>query len=169
MIGDLLLALGVEFYVYVNLSQRATSVAATWRTSYSSGTTLCSQLYPESFPPLEVTQSTDTAHGGWRWDASLKHGGKEFKFNVNHTANLSLGANSPTRFYAGKLENIEDLLNLDIAKDMDIAAMYQPLTLAFCVEARRGKYQIGAGDPASYQNGGAQRFSGFQPTKCRQQ
>ncbi|MYN16658.1 TonB-dependent receptor [Rugamonas sp. FT107W] len=160
----------IDWYAFANYGQRNTSAAATWRTALV-GTAQRTPLYPEGFLPLENSESTDASlvtglrgeAGGWRWDASLNYGSNEFQLDLDHTVNQSLNAASPTHFYAGKLKNTQQLFNVDIAKEYPVAAFSGPLTVALGVEARHEKYEIGAGDEASYIGSGAQGFSGFRP------
>ena len=160
----------IDWYAFANYGQRNTSAAATWRTALV-GTAQRTPLYPEGFLPLENSESTDASlvtglrgeAGGWRWDASLNYGSNEFQLDLDHTVNQSLGAASPTHFYAGKLKNTQQLFNFDVAKEYPVAAFSGPLTVALGVEARHEKYEIGAGDEASYVGSGAQGFSGFRP------
>ncbi|MYM86522.1 TonB-dependent receptor [Rugamonas sp. FT82W] len=160
----------IDWYAFANYGQRNTSAAATWRTALV-GTAQRTPLYPEGFLPLENSESTDASlvtglrgeAGGWRWDASLNYGSNEFQLDLDHTVNQTLGAASPTHFYAGKLKNTQQLFNFDVAKEYPVAAFSGPLTVALGVEARHEKYEIGAGDEASYIGTGAQGFSGFRP------
>jgi iron complex outermembrane receptor protein len=158
----------IEWYAFANYGRRETEAAATWRTS---GRT---PLFPEGFLPLENSTSTDAAlvtglrgeADGWRWDASLNYGRNEFKLDLDNTANLDLAAASPTHFYAGKLTNKQALFNFDVAREFPVEAFTGPLTVALGVEARHEKYEIGAGDVASYSGTGAQGFSGFRPVNA---
>ncbi|GJI95874.1 ligand-gated channel [Duganella caerulea] len=160
----------IDWYAFANYGQRNTSAAATWRTALV-GTAQRTPLYPEGFLPLENSESTDASlvtglrgeASGWRWDASLNYGSNEFQLDLDHTVNQTLGAASPTHFYAGKLKNTQQLFNFDVAKEYPVAAFSGPLTVALGVEARHEKYEIGAGDEASYIGSGAQGFSGFRP------
>ncbi|MFZ6773778.1 TonB-dependent receptor plug domain-containing protein [Undibacterium sp. SXout7W] len=163
---------GLELYGFTHYSRRNSDVPATWRTAYSTGTTLRSTLYPNGFLPNEASVSTDVAAvggvrgrtDGWRWDASLNYGSSEFSLDVTNTANLTLGAASPTRFYAGKLQNTQTLLNFDAAKEFELSGT--PVTFAVGAEYRRDQYEIGAGEPNSYLGSGAQGFAGFQPSNA---
>jgi iron complex outermembrane receptor protein len=157
----------IDWYAFANYGERKTSSAATWRLAGRS------PLYPEGFLPLEDSTSTDAslvtglrgALAGWRWDASLNHGRNRFSLDVDNTTNLSPGFANPsqTSFYAGKLTSTQDVANLDVARDIPMAWMAGPLTVALGAEARYESYEIGAGEPNSYFGGGAQGFSGFRP------
>ncbi|MES2164293.1 MAG: TonB-dependent receptor [Pseudomonadota bacterium] len=174
----------IDWYAFANYGQRNTSAAATWRTALLPVNVAATPtvpahteyvqrtpLFPNGFLPLENSESTDTSlvtglrgeAGGWRWDASLNYGSNEFQLDLDHTVNQSLNAASPTHFYAGKLKNTQQLFNFDVAKEYPVAAFSGPLTVALGVEARHEKYEIGAGDEASYTGSGAQGFSGFRP------
>ncbi len=163
----------IDWYAFANYGQRNTSAAATWRTALN-GTAQRTPLYPEGFLPLENSESQDTSlvtglrgeAAGWRWDASLNYGKNEFQIDLDHTVNQSLGAASPTHFYAGKLINTQQLFNLDLAREYPVAAFSGPLTVAVGAEARHEKYEIGAGTEASYSGSGAQGFSGFRPVNA---
>jgi iron complex outermembrane receptor protein len=167
----------IDWYAFANFGERKTSAAATWRTAYAStaaNAPLRSPLYPQGFLPLQNSTSTDQSLvtglrgelSGWRWDASLNYGSNKFRLNLDDTANLDLGANSPTHFYAGLLQNTQGLFNFDIAKEFPVAAFSGPLTVALGVEARHEQYEIGAGEAASYSGSGAQGFSGFRPVNA---
>ncbi|MFZ6656334.1 TonB-dependent receptor plug domain-containing protein [Undibacterium sp. TJN19] len=170
--ASLPLAADLEVYGFANYSRRNTDASATWRTAYTTGTTLRTSLYPNGFLPNEAATNTDASvvagikgrADGWRWDASLNYGSSEFSLDVNNSVNLSLGAISPTSFYAGKLKNTQTLANFDAAKEFEFAGLPNPLTLAVGAEYRRDQYEIGAGEPNSYFGSGAQGFSGFQPS-----
>jgi iron complex outermembrane receptor protein len=163
----------IDWYAFANYGERKTSAAATWRTALN-GTAQRTPLFPEGFLPLENSKSTDQSIvtglrgelSGWRWDASLNYGSNEFKLDLDNTVNQTLGANSPTHFYAGELKNTQELFNLDVAREFPVAAFSGPLTVALGVEARHEEYEIGAGDEASYSGTGAQGFSGFRPVNA---
>jgi iron complex outermembrane receptor protein len=164
----------VEVYAFGNYGQRMTGAAATWRTAYN-GTALRSPaIYPQGFLPLEDSTSTDQSvvagvrgeFADWRWDLSANYGSNRFSLDLDNTVNQDLGAASPTHFHAGDLKNTQDLVNLDIARDFPVPWFSGPVTVAFGAEGRHEKYEIDAGDLASYTGGGAQGFSGFRPVNA---
>jgi iron complex outermembrane receptor protein len=164
----------IDWYAFANYGRRTTSAAATWRTAYNGSTLRSPTIFPEGFLPLEDSTSTDKSVvtglrgelAGWRWDASLNYGSNEFSLDLDNTINQTLGANSPTHFYAGSLKASESLFNLDVARDIPVSYFSGPLTLALGAEARHEAYDIGAGDEASYTGTGAQGFSGFRPVNA---
>ncbi|USX28177.1 TonB-dependent receptor [Oxalobacteraceae bacterium OTU3CINTB1] len=159
----------IDWYAFASYGERKTSAAATWRAPSSSR-----KLYPDGFLPLQDSTSTDQSLvtglrgelSGWRWDASLNYGRNKFELDLDNTINFDLIDDSPTHFYAGKLQNTQGLFNFDIAKEFPVAAFSGPLTVALGVEARHEQYEIGAGDAASYYRSGAQGFSGFRPVNA---
>jgi len=159
-----------EAYAFATFAKRDTIAAATWRpaqTAVGSGV-LRSPLYPQGFLPLENSSNLDLGIvagvrgdiADWHWDASVNHGSNSFSLDIANTANLSLGATSPTSFHVGRLDNSQTLLNIDAVRDIDVG-LAAPLTLAVGAEAREERYGIHAGDPSSYSGSGAQGFSGF--------
>jgi iron complex outermembrane receptor protein len=163
----------VDWYGFANYSERWVSAAATWRTAYldKAQTQLRTPIFPQGFLPMEDSKSLDTALvsglrgnlADWRWDASLNYGHNHFALNVDNTVNLSPGATTQTNFYAGKLESTQQVANLDVARDIPVAYLSGPLTVALGLEARHESYEIFAGEPASYFGTGSQGFSGFRP------
>ncbi|MCC7598155.1 TonB-dependent receptor [Janthinobacterium sp. FW305-129] len=170
----------LDWYAFGNYGKRDTSAAATWRTALitdPNNSKLFVQrtpIYPEGFLPLQNSTLTDQSlvtglrgeAAGWRWDASLNYGSNKFELDLDNTVNQSLGANSPTHFYAGSLKNEQTVFNLDAAREFPVAAFSGPLTVAVGAEARHEKYTIGAGDAASYTGSGSQGFAGFRPANA---
>jgi len=144
-------------------------------------------LWPNGFLPKINSNITDISVAGglkgkigtWNWDASTIWGGNKFKFNITDTNNVTLGAASPTHFYAGALKFDEWVNNLDLTNSFNVG-LHAPLKVALGTEYRRDHYGIDAGEPDSYRDGGvrildgpnagnlaapgAQVFPGFRPT-----
>ncbi|WP_245643150.1 TonB-dependent receptor plug domain-containing protein [Roseateles chitosanitabidus] len=162
-----------QVYAFATFSRRDSITAAFWRTQATAKANNVAALYPDGFLPLEDSASTDIGAvlgvrgeaAGWRWDLSVNHGRNRFDIDVANTANYSLGAASPTRFDAGRLSNRQTVLNADVSRELD-AGLVAPLTLSLGAEYRRERYEIDAGEPGSYQNGGASGFPGFQPSNA---
>lgn len=140
-------------------------------------------IYPDGFLPQINNYSKDrsivgglrgTTASDWRWDVSYNYGANDLTFDVLNSLNRSLGTATPTDFYAGGLRVYQYLLNADFSKALDIGWQY-PLTLSWGLEHREEKFQLRAGELASYINGGvaapngaiipgAQVFPGFPPS-----
>ena len=159
-----------EAYAFATFSKRDTLAAATWRTAQTAvgSGVLRSSLYPQGFLPLENSSNLDLGIvagvrgdvADWHWDVSVNHGSNTFSLDIDDTANLSLGATSPTSFHVGRLENSQTLLNVDAVRDFDVG-LAAPLTFSLGAEAREERYGISAGASDSYSGSGAQGFSGF--------
>lgn len=124
-------------------------------------------LHPDGFLPMIQSNIVDVASvvgvrsswRGWSWDLSGNYGRNSFKFRVENSNNVTLGASSPTEFDAGKLGFDQQSLNFDAAKGFDIGAA-TPLNVAFGAEFRRDHYSITPGEPDSYRNGGVAILDG---------
>ncbi len=125
-------------------------------------------IWPDGFLPLINTKSRNLTSavglrgdvGEWNIDLNLSYGRNRIAFRTLDTANYSLGNNSPTAFYDGAVTYDQWIGGLDVSRKFDV---FQSLNLAFGAEWRREGYKITPGEPASYQNGGAQGFPGFSP------
>lgn len=143
-------------------------------------------IYPNGFLPMIATKISDFSgvaglrgdRAGWRWDVSANYGRNLFHFDVKNSNNVTLGAASPTEFYAGTLIFDQFTGNVDLAKSFAIG-LTSPLNVAVGGEFRRDGYRITEGEPDSYRDGGvtildgpnagaqgapgAQVFPGFRP------
>jgi len=90
--------------------------------------------------------------GGWDYDISSTWGEDDSTLNANNTLNPSLGPTSPTSFNLASQIFDQWTNNLDLSRTFDIGLSH-PLQTAFGFEYRWEKYQIEAGDYASYTPG----------------
>ncbi|MEI7486625.1 MAG: TonB-dependent receptor [Chryseobacterium sp.] len=143
---------------------------------------IVSSIYPNGFQANLKSQVYDLSYAvgtkynlnDWFFDLSNTFGSNTFNYNVDNTNNASLGAKSPTSFYAGAHSFLQNTINLDVSKNLN------NFNVAFGGEFRFEEYQIKAGDEASYArydingniatpgstvigNGGSQSFMGFSP------
>jgi iron complex outermembrane recepter protein len=124
-------------------------------------------IYPNGFLPMIGTKISDFSgvagvrgdKAGWRWDLSADYGRNLFHFDVFNSANVTLGAASPTEFYAGTLKADQFTTNLDIAKPFEIG-LSSPLNVAVGGEFRRDGYVLNPGEPDSYRDGGVRILDG---------
>lgn len=144
-----------------------------------------SSIYPNGFQATLGSQVYDISYAvgakyninNWLFDLSNTFGSNTFNYNVSNTNNASLGAKSPTRFYAGAHSFLQNTINLDVSKNLN------KFNIAFGGEFRFEQYQIKAGDEASYTQydvngnvategatvigaGGSQSFIGFSPNNA---
>jgi len=175
---------GASFYYFGGGSRREGSHGGFFRRALQNQN--WPQIYPNGFLPLieptvtdlSLTSGVRGALGAWFWDASVDYGDNEFEFNVSDSLNTSLGPNLPpnqTSFFAGTLEADQLVANADLSRAFDVG-LAGPLNVAFGLEGRREGYQIRAGEPNSYLDGGvpdqfggrapagAQVFPGFRPS-----
>lgn len=144
------------------------------------------QIYPLGFLPLiEPRVVDDSLTAGlrgqmatWFYDFSAGYGHNSFDFYVTNSLNASLGPTIPpnqTKFYAGTLADNLFTTNFDLSKQFQLG-LAGPLNVAVGAEYRQDGFEIGAGEPNSYIDGGrpdqfggraapgAQVFPGFRPS-----
>jgi iron complex outermembrane receptor protein len=86
--------------------------------------------------------------GDWNVDFSNTYGQNRFDYLISNTSNASLEGASPTSFDAGGFSFAQNTTNLDISRYFD--DIYKGLNVAFGAEHRLEKYDIVAGEEASY-------------------
>ncbi|NIF07308.1 TonB-dependent receptor [Chryseobacterium sp. Tr-659] len=144
-----------------------------------------SSIYPNGFQAVLASRIYDLSYAvgakynmnNWFFDLSNTFGKNTFDYNVNNTNNASLGAKSPTSFYAGAHSFLQNTINLDVSKNIN------RFNLAFGGEFRFEQYEINAGEEGSYAQydingniatggssvlgaGGSQSFIGFSPSNA---
>ncbi|HEX2094702.1 MAG TPA: TonB-dependent receptor [Longimicrobiaceae bacterium] len=179
---------GVQAYGFGGVTRREGEAAGFFRRALDDRTVRA--LHPNGFLPLIVTDIWDGSgaggvrgtFAGWSWDLSSVYGRNTFEFDVHNSNNVTLGAASPTEFYAGTLGFSQSTSNLDLVRQFAIG-LASPLNVAAGAELRREAYWIDEGEPDSYRDGGvrildgpnagrqgqigAQVFPGFRPTDAR--
>jgi iron complex outermembrane recepter protein len=174
-----------EVYAFGGGTLRRGEAAGFWRRALDDRTVRA--IHPNGFLPMIATKISDFSgvggirgeRAGWRWDLSGNYGRNLFHFDVRNSNNVTLGAASPTEFYAGTLIFDQFTANLDLARSYAIG-LASPVNVALGAEFRRDGYRINEGEPDSYRDGGvrildgpnaggqgapgAQVFPGFRPT-----
>ncbi|GGE12302.1 TonB-dependent receptor [Polymorphobacter glacialis] len=117
-----------------------------------------STFFPNGFTPLFKSDNEDysgvigyrgeTAFG-MNFDFSAGTGRNRISYDMTNTLNPSLGPQSPTSFFLGRLEQRETNINLDLSYPVEVG-FFSPLNIAGGLEFRRETYAVGIGDPASY-------------------
>lgn len=174
-----------EIYSFLTYSKNeSTSGGFTRTASNSTGTVL--SIYPDGFLPLINTDIKDfSVFGGYKWDTasgwgfdvSGGYGKNDFGFTISNSLNASFEAASPTKAFAGELVLDQTTFNFDASKLFDSGTI--PFNVAWGTEYREEGYQINAGEPVSYQDGGQtnpvtgqnyspgfQVFRGFSPAEA---
>ena len=184
---------GVQFYAFGHFGRRDGTSPAFFRygsNSPSPNSPLIANIYPNGFLPLENSDSTDRSlvtgfrgtMDGWRWDVSANLGSNRVSYTTFHSINLAYlndFGSSPTSFHDGILKAAQRSFDVDIAKDVSVGWLPNPVTVAFGAEYLRQSYSIDAGDLTSYYvtgnpipgtttipGGGAQGFAGWQPANA---
>ncbi|MFA6112374.1 MAG: TonB-dependent receptor [Sphingomonas sp.] len=178
---------GWELYGFGGYQHRDSTSAATPRINGGTDNNLSAAalatLYPDGFTPLINVKSEDVTLteglrgevSGWKVDLNLSYGRNKLTFYTRNSGNATYGANSAREFYDGRLVYDQIVGGLDISKELPLGD--GTINLAGGGEFRREGFQIGAGDPASYDRNpslptpapstlgsGAQGFPGFQPS-----
>lgn len=116
-------------------------------------------IYPAGFSPQYTNKSNDVhVLAGLRgnlsdalsWDLSASYGRNEIDYGLHNSINASLGPDSPTSFYLGRLTQDEKLVNASFNYGWSVPALAQPVNVGFGAEYRNERYGVRAGDPASY-------------------
>lgn len=175
---------GAELYGWASYQDRDSVSAGFIRPARDDRNVI--DIYPNGYlPKINPTITDYSALGGirfkagdWDADASLGYGSNKMSFDVIDTLNRSLGADSPTEFDAGGFESSQLVLNLGFVRSFAHDFLASDLNVAWGIEARRETYEIFAGEPDSWRNGGellngaptpsgSQVFAGFRPENER--
>ena len=153
-------------------------------------------IYPNGFLPQINNVSDDRAFvlglkgstaNGWDIDLSYNFGQNQLTFDILNSLNRSLGAASPTKFFAGALEVTQNVFNLDAKRAFNVGWLKSPIYFAIGAEWRSEKFGQTAGEPNSFADtgllipvpgsttgatqraaGGSQVFPGFRPSDAGQ-
>jgi iron complex outermembrane receptor protein len=150
----------IDVYSFGTFSSRNTAAWLTFRNPNAANNNIA--VYPDGYTPRLFLkdrdfQVTGGAKGqdllGFDWDLSSSFSRDDVDYYEN-SLNASLGPASPTYFYLGTLKFQEWTTNLDLTREVDTGVFSRPLFVALGAEYRDDKFQIVAGEPASYVNGG---------------
>ena len=133
-------------------------------------------FYPSGFDPQQRISETDYsvtgglkgAIAGTTFDLASTYGHDFYNLYVQKSGNALLYRNTgytPTSFLIGSLAFGQWSNTLDMTHEFDLG-LAQPLTVAAGLEYRKEKYQLGAGDSASYYGSGSESFFGFSPVNA---
>lgn len=170
-----------ELYAFGGYSNRVGTGTGFWR--YHDSPRNWPEIYPLGFLPefrpdvndYSATGGFRTSLGGWALDVGGSFGRNRFDYNLRNTLNSSLGPclDSPCApgadgvlgttddpgipnqqsFFAGSLKRSEYLAGLNLARQINLG-LPSPVSLALGAAYRRERFEIVAGERASWINGG---------------
>ena len=158
----------VELYSFATYTHRSVSSAQIYQLP-----SLAPRLYPNGFTPRITSDEDDYSltlgarggelFGAWDWDLSSTYGADRPEIGMNHSINLALygeTGDSPRSFDLARYKATQWTNNLDLRRDFDLAWLPAPLNFSWGLEQRRELYEVEAGDPWSYYNGGSKALPG---------
>ncbi len=145
---------GTQVYSFAGLSSRTGNSAGFYRLPNQSRT--YTPAYLNGFLPEINSNIKDQSLsvgikgkvGDWDVDLSNTYGRNAFLYTIGNTFNASLQNASPTLFDAGGFSFAQNTANLDVTQYLD--DVMAGLNIAFGAEYRTEKYEIDAGEEASY-------------------
>ncbi len=146
---------GTELYSFAGISSRTGESAGFYRLPNQSRT--YTPIYINGFLPRINSKIKDKSLaagikgmvGDWDVDFSNTYGQNRFDYLISNTSNASLEGASPTSFDAGGFSFAQNTTNLDISQYFE--SVFEGLNIAFGAEHRWEKYEITAGEKASYE------------------
>ncbi|MET0288829.1 MAG: TonB-dependent receptor [Pseudoxanthomonas sp.] len=144
-------------YSFATYSRRLSDLEWSFRNPNAINT--IAELYPDGYSPIlridetdyEFTAGLKGLWGAWDWDLATSYGSNASEREGLHTLNASLGPNSPTEFYLGKLISTDWTNSFDITRGVTLAG--RPLQVSLGLQHRYEEYEIEAGEPSSYAAG----------------
>lgn len=154
---------GIEAYAFGTATHKRSDNGAGFRVPGFS------VLYPNGFLPIIRPTITDLSGtigirgeiAGVRADLSQGYGYNRANFRVEDTANVSLGAASPTSFDSGGVTYRQAVTDLVLSRQLD--GVLSGGNIALGGQYRLERYAIRSGEPAAYLGLGADGFAGFNP------
>lgn len=119
------------------------------------------ELFPGGFTPrfggaLEdksVVAGIRGQLGKLNYDISYTYGRNDIDFFINNTINASLGPNTPTSFNPGGYSQVDNNFNVDLSYGIANSLFASDINVAIGFEHRNERFEIRAGDPASFELG----------------
>jgi iron complex outermembrane receptor protein len=132
-------------------------------------------VFPNGFEPHDTRLENDfgVTAGikgknllGWSWDLSSTYGQDSINVGLINSVNpdfYDTFGYTPTSFHIYSIKSSQWTNSLDLTRPLTIPGLQEPLTVSLGAEERREVYNIGAGDFASYYDGGPQALAGISP------
>lgn len=146
---------GTEIYSFAGISSRTGNSAGFYRMPNEARA--YTPIFMDGFLPEINSKINDKSLatgikgkvGDWDVDFSNTWGKNEFLYMISNTTNASLQKASPTTFDAGGFSFAQNTTNLDISNFYE--DFFEGVNFAFGAEYRMEKYDIVAGERASYE------------------
>lgn len=154
---------GTEFYLFGGLGYRNGQAAGNRRLPHIANNVI--EIYPLGFLPEIHSDIYDRSLAAgirsqlkdWNVDFSNTYGQNQFIFRVENSLNASMLRASPTHFNSGGPIFTQNTTNLDFSRQFDALS---GINFAFGAEHRFERYQLVAGEAASYTDYGKARQVG---------
>ena len=151
---------GTELYSFAGISSRTGNSAGFYRMPNEARA--YTPIFLDGFLPEINSKINDKSLaagikgkiGDWNVDFSNTYGRNEFLYMISNTSNASLQKASPTTFDAGGFSFAQNTTNLDLSNFYQ--DFFEGVNVAFGAEYRMEKYDIVAGERASYEQYTAQ-------------
>lgn len=163
--ADIPLKDNLTFYAFGGYTYRTGFAGGFYRRSLDNRNVRA--IYPDGFLPKispkiydgSIVAGLKGSMGKWSYDFAQTYGTNTFNFNTFNTLNASFGTKSKTSFDDGSLKASQAVTTADFLRTYDIGTS-EPLNVAVGAEFRWENYQIVAGEPMSYENGGVPVLDG---------
>ncbi|HWN66206.1 MAG TPA: TonB-dependent receptor, partial [Haliangium sp.] len=167
MNGRLPLA-GVELYTFGGATYREGDAAGFYRRPLDVER-IDVDAHPNGFLPRIHPTIIDWSLGlggrteieGWKLDLSANHGGNLFLWEIRDSVNAALGAEAGSTFDAGGLGFLQNNVNFDVVRGLDLAWV-EKLSLVAGAELRIENFRQMAGEPDAYAMGDPTKIPGSQ-------
>lgn len=155
-----------DLYLFGTSSRRHSDAWLTYR--FPDAPNNIPYIFPSGYSPhLHIRDQDFQATGGLRgdlidgihYDLSTSYARNRAEYRESSVLNPSLGPASPTDMAIGVVAASEWTTNLDLRQTVD-TGLAEPLLIALGGEYRRNSYEIRAGEPASWIDGGYRSTSG---------
>ncbi len=163
--ADIPLKNNLTFYAFGGYTYRTGFAGGFYRRSLDNRNVRA--INPDGFLPKispkiydgSIVAGLKGSFGKWSYDLAQTYGTNTFNFNTFNTLNASFGTKSKTSFDDGSLKASQAVTTADFLRTYDIGTA-EPLNVAVGAEFRWENYQIVAGEPMSYENGGVPILDG---------
>ncbi|NHO32339.1 TonB-dependent receptor plug domain-containing protein [Acetobacter sp. LMG 1636] len=163
---ELPLTNSISLYSTDTYSHRRLNAAENYRSAADDLTV--DALWPNGMLPyLKLNENDFEVNNGFRgrtlgfsWDSYINYAKDHQTYHMQGTNNASLGTASPTTFYTGKAVSSQLSTGFKASRNFETGVLPKPLGLEFGAEYRRDGFQMGAGDEASWTDGGVPILTG---------